>query len=220
MDCLAVRNLLPDLIDTTAGERNEIEEHLRECRECAAHSVDLLHLHEGLRTLPERRPPAALSARLREMAGREQGYRMNAVHAPSMRHVWSVRLHLLVTNLMRPMAVPFAGGLASAVVLFGSLVPNLGFQRSPGEDIPTPLFQEASIGNVPEFVGKKNPDDTLIEVKIDEQGRLVDFSVPEGQLTSEIGNMILFTQYTPARVFGMPAQGTVMMRRSRVVVKG
>ncbi|MGH9722261.1 MAG: hypothetical protein ACRD8O_18790, partial [Bryobacteraceae bacterium] len=62
--------------------------------------------------------------------------------------------------------------------------------------------------------------DTLVEVEIDSQGRPVNYSVPEGEMTTEIGNMILFTTYVPARMFGTPAPGKVLMRRSRIVVKG
>jgi hypothetical protein len=39
---------------------------------------------------------------------------------------------------------------------------------------------------------------------------------------SEIGNMILFTSFTPATAFGQPTPGKLLLsfRRSKVVVKG
>jgi hypothetical protein len=40
-------------------------------------------------------------------------------------------------------------------------------------------------------------------------------------MTSELGNMILFTTYQPAKLFGLPATGgKIVLRRSRIVVKG
>ena len=139
-----------------------------------------------------------------------------------MLEYWASRFRLVVDNLMRPLAVPFTGGLASAIFLFGLLVPNLGFLRSDLNDVPTPLSTEAGVESVADIGPKSRGggDDTLVEVKIDGQGRMVDYYVPHGQMTSELGNMILFTTYTPARMFGQPAPGKIVIRRSRIVVKG
>ena len=37
--------------------------------------------------------------------------------------------------------------------------------------------------------------------QIDGQGRMVDYSVLQGQMTSEIGNLLLFTTFNPATFF-------------------
>ena len=60
----------------------------------------------------------------------------------------------------------------------------------------------------------------LIEVQIDGQGRMVDYSVLQGQMTSDVGNFLLFTTYTPATLFLQPASSRIVIRRSRIVVKG
>jgi hypothetical protein len=49
---------------------------------------------------------------------------------------------------------------------------------------------------------------------------MVDYFVPQGQMTSEIGNMLLFTTFTPATQFLRPTSGKVVIRLSRIVVKG
>ncbi len=126
---------------------------------------------------------------------------------------------LVIDNLMRPLAVPFAGGLTSALFLFGMLVPYLGLLRNPANDKPTALYTEASVESVADF-GSRNSDDTLIEVRIDGQGRMVDYSVLQGQMTSDVGNFLLFTTYTPATLFLQPASSRIVIRRSRIVVKG
>jgi hypothetical protein len=88
-------------------------------------------------------------------------------------------------------------------------------------DRPTPLFTEASVDSVADFGARsKSGDDTLIEVQIDGQGRMVDYNVPEGQMTSEIGNILLFTTFTPATKFLQPTTGKLVIRVSRIVVKG
>ena len=57
-------------------------------------------------------------------------------------------------------------------------------------------------------------------VLIDGQGRMVDYSVLQGQMNSDVGNFLLFTTYTPATLFLQPASGRIVIRRSRIVVKG
>ena len=132
-----------------------------------------------------------------------------------------MRVRLLIDNLMRPLAVPCFGGFASALFIFGTLMPNLGFLRNPANDRPSALFTGASVDSVADFgTPSKTNDDTLIEVQVDGQGRMVDYYVPQGKMTSEIGNILLFSTFTPATKFLQPAAGRVMIRVSRIVVKG
>jgi len=49
---------------------------------------------------------------------------------------------------------------------------------------------------------------------------MVDYHLPQGQMTSEIGNLLLFSKFTPATQFLRPASGKVVIRLSRIVVKG
>ena len=60
----------------------------------------------------------------------------------------------------------------------------------------------------------------MVEVQVDEQGRMVDYNVLEGQMTGDFGNLLLFATFTPATVFLQPTSGKVVIRRSRIVVKG
>src|SRR5262249_24913082 len=134
---------------------------------------------------------------------------------------WSERGRLMMDNLMRPLALPAAGGFASALFCFVTLIPSLGFLRNTANDIPSALYTEPSVNSVAHFTPRsKINDDTVIEVQIDEQGHMVDYNVLEGHMTSEIGNLLLFTTYTPATVFLQPASGKIVIRRSQIVVKG
>ena len=140
----------------------------------------------------------------------------------ALRHFWAERARLVIDNLMRPLAVPFAGGLTSALFLFGMLVPYLGLLRDPANDKPTALYTEASVESVADF-GSRASDDTLLEVRVDGQGRMVDYSLLQGQMNSDVGNFLLFTTYTPATVFLQPAASRIVIRRTRrsgIVVKG
>jgi anti-sigma factor RsiW len=200
----------------TEPEQLTVVRHLANCGECGALHRRTAELRRNLRSLAPVRAPNRLSVNLRILASRELlRSRQTAWQA------WMDRVRLVMDNMMRPFAVPFAGGLASALFIFGTLMPSLGFLRTAANDRPTALYTEASIDNVADFATRsKSNDDTLIEVQVDGQGRMVDYFVPQGQMTSEIGNMLLFTTFTPATQFLRPTSGKVVIRLSRIVVKG
>ena len=105
-----------------------------------------------------------------------------------------------------------------------TLIPSLAFLRdstNSTNDKPTALHTEASVVNMADFAShSKNSDDTLVEVQIDELGHMVDYRVLQGQMSSEIGNLLLFTTFTPATMFLQPTSGKIVIRRSQIVVKG
>jgi hypothetical protein len=181
-----------------------------------------------LRTLPSHMPPIDLTTKLRVIASRE-GQRRKA------RVSWSARwraaqqdLRLLVNNLMRPLAIPTAGGFVSALLLFGVLAPSLAIPRVQARtnDIPTVLYTNASVKNfLP--IGFEGNDDLVVEITVDERGKLVDYSFPNSDSTRThmhrtIENQILFTEFTPATRLGQPMSGKVKITfvSSRIDVKG
>src|SRR5260221_529027 len=132
---------------------------------------------------------------------------------------WWEGARLVIDNLMRPLAAPVAGGLTSALFIFGTLVPYLGLLRSPAVGNPTALYTESSVESVADS-GSKASDDTLLEVQIDGQGKMVDYAVLQGQMNSDVGNFLLFTTYTPATLLQQLTSSRIVIRRSRIVVKG
>jgi len=176
-------------------------------------------VRENLRSLPVAVAPAKLATDLQVLASKEIVRRRHTGSVSALFHFWMEHARLVIDNLMRPLAVPFAGGLASALFMFGMLIPYLGLLRNPANDKPTALYTEASLESVADF-GSRNSDDTLIEVQIDGQGRMVNYAVLQGQMNSDLGNFLLFTTYTPATLFLQPASSRIVIRRSRIVVKG
>jgi hypothetical protein len=136
---------------------------------------------------------------------------------------WQDRFRLVVDNMMRPLALPFAGGLVSALFLFSMLVPTLRFFPGPLNETPTALYTEPTIATTSPFGVS---DEVLVELIINEEGRVVDYFLRDRQmnrqLIGQIGNMILFTSFNPATSFGQPTGGRVLVsfRRSLIVVKG
>jgi len=187
------------------------------------HRVSLLNdevLGQVLRSLRPRVPPPGLTTSLRVLASREQQRRAGSD--------WRDRVRLFGSNLMRPLALPLAGGVFSTVVLFSMwLVPTYPMRGASTFDVPTVLTTQATIkGTGP--VGT-TAGDVIVELTIDGQGRMVDYRIVSGrnELTSDavrrsLENTLLFIEFTPATAFGQPTPGKVRLslRSSYIDVKG
>jgi hypothetical protein len=131
------------------------------------------------------------------------------------------------SELMRPIAIPTAGGFLSALLLFGVLSPSL-FVRGAvtrSADIPTVLYMVPSVkSSLPlEYEG----EETLVEVALDEEGRLIEYSMPQGQVASlearrSLENHLLTMVFNPAVVFGQPTASKlkIWLRSNRIDIRG
>lgn len=223
MSCEKVQSWISaDPDGNVSGERAEVvARHLAGCRQCAMRSKEMARLRTALRSLPQAAPPRQLTTRLRVIASHERARRSEHV-------TWWVRLAngfaLFADNLMRPLALPFAGGLLSALCLFGMLMPSLLFQYSLHNDVPTGFYTEASLAEIPPL-GFAD-DETVIELTINQKGQITDYSVPSGKLDpaleAKVANLVMFSTGTPATFFGQPMTGKVLVsfRRSQIFVRG
>ena len=153
MSCQFAQESISNYLDNRlAGqERDSVEQHLAVCGECAAFHGRTNELRENLRSLPKARTPRRLTIDLRVLASKELLRRRQMASPSAMAQFWAGRMRLLIDNLMRPLALPFAGGLASALFIFGTLMPSLGALHTSANDRPTALFTEPTVENVPDF---------------------------------------------------------------------
>ena len=229
MSCQTVQRFISAYLDDSLSraEQNDVTRHLAHCRECAVRSEQLQHLRMLLRDLPAATPPAQVAGRLRVMASHERLRRLNRVDtAARLRHAAGY-LKLLGDNLMRPLALPFAGGLASALFLFGMLVPTLLFQFNFRDDVPTAFYTEPSLMETGGTMDVNT--EAVVELTLNERGQVTDYLVARGNLDRNaennlLANLVLFSSYSPATLFGQPTSGKVRVlvsqRRSRIVVRG
>jgi hypothetical protein len=161
---------------------------------------------------------------LQVLASRERA-RWNANKTVSLAlHNWAVNIKLAIDNLMRPLALPLAGGLASALLLFGVVVPTLGFRPSVMNDVPTGFYTAATLVEVAPL-GISN-DEAVVELYVDAKGQATDYSVQKGKVSPEmqadLTKMMFFARFTPATWFGQPTIGRVLVsfRRINYVVRG
>jgi len=223
MNCQNVQHSLSAHLDgwLREEEQRHVLLHLAQCRECALVSEQLERVQAALKELPAQTPPPELISVLRVTASRERARRLVRSSPAARLEYISERLRLWVDNLMRPVALPFAGGLISAIVLFSMLVPSILFHRSQANDVPlVALYREATISESAPF--GFNDDDFVVEVMVDPQGRMVDYSITEGpsliknpELRRSIENKLLFTSFNPATAFGRPTSSKIFVSFSR-----
>jgi hypothetical protein len=225
MTCQSVQYSLSAHLDGYLPEekKQRLLLHLACCEDCAQVSEQLLQLRRVLRQLPAFAPPEELAISLSVLASKERVRRL-AQKTPAARLAnWGQRARFWVDNMMRPMALPFAGGFISAVVLFSMLMPNILLHRTTeANDVPTGLSTEVTIKSLAPF-GFNNDDDVVVEVMVDGQGRMVDYSIAahgqspgkDPKLSRSIGNNLLFTEFTPATSFGQPTNSKILVGFSR-----
>jgi putative zinc finger protein len=226
MNCEGVRKTLSAFLDRKLGRdaSDYVSQHLAGCRDCSTYAEELRETRSFLRSLPMLAAPAWLQTQLQVMASRERVRRLSHNTVSALLHYWWEEMRLYVDNLMRPIAIPLAGGLVSAVFLFSMLMPTLQFHHHTWNDVPSGLFtqSEASMDTVPPFGFSE--DNVEIQVTLDETGAVVDYVIPKGndtpQLRNDIANMILFTTFKPATEYGIPRASKVMVSFRRIVVRG
>ena len=229
MECLTVRSKASAYADNglSQEERLEMRQHMQDCQICARESERYQRIREALRSLPRRIPPSDLTVRLRVAAS--QARTLTANGASDWTRLRD-RFQLALSNLMRPLALPLAGGLCAALVLFSALVPTFtptfAGKTDTLLDVPTMLSTEPSLKYMaPIAFGEA---DAIVDLNIDDQGRIVNYSIVSApgqteQLRHRIENSLLFTEFWPATAFGKPISGTVRIsfhNSSHVEVKG
>jgi len=224
MTCQSVQYSLSAHLDGYLPEekKRRLLLHLACCEDCAQVSEQLLQLRRVLRHLPAFTPPEELAISLSVLASKERMRRLARKTGATRLANWGQRVRFWVDNMMRPVALPFAGGFISAVVLFSMLVPNILLQRTAeANDVPTGLSTEVTIKSLAPF--GFNDDDVVVEVMVDGQGRMMDYSIAahgqspgkDSELRRSIGNNLLFTEFTPATSFGQPTISKILVGFSR-----
>jgi putative zinc finger protein len=213
MSCENVQEQISALIDRRMQieERAKVLAHLELCTECNNHFAYLQGMRSALRQIADPPMPAQLQEKLRVMASYERVRQLSRATFGARGLRWTSRLHLVFENMMRPAALPFGGGILSAALAFCLLVSNLSFAHHFGEGPSTQIFNMpdgvvvGAIGDPPRI----EPADavmtdyqTVLELTVDNYGRVTDYQLTRGVLTPDLKELIMFSNFTPATFFG------------------
>ena len=215
MDCKQAKSKFSTYLDgaVSGREMRAISAHLQGCGPCHASYLSLQQTQALLSSLAPRKAPIDLPLRLK-ITIQQQRSRGAARTLQNM----GLRIEHAINSFM----LPATAGLVSAVIMFGVLI---GFFALPevANDVPTSLYTPPRLSTAPYAIqGIDGP--VLIEASVDPSGRVLDYRILSGHdsdaVRMKIDNALIFTTFAPARAFGQPASGHVVLAFSTVNVKG
>jgi anti-sigma factor RsiW len=215
MDCKQAKSMLSSYLDgaVSGQEMRAISDHLDSCGACHNGYLSLERTRALLSSLAPRKAPKDLALRLRILIQQERARR-------PIRILQNLGLH--IEHAINSFMLPATAGLASAVIMFGVLI---GFFALPevANDVPTSLYTPPRLAAGPYAIeGIDSP--VLIEASVDSSGRVQDYRILSGHdsdaMRLKIDNALIFTTFQPARAFGQPASGHVVLALWTMNVKG
>ena len=196
--------------------------HLEACGQCATEFNAWRGLQGVLAAVGPLKAPVDLGLKLRVAISHESARRQG--------HWWD-GLQVRWNNAMQPMLLQASAGLAGAVVLLGTIALMIGVVAAPqavmANDEPLgalsqPHYQYSVVAQQAVLTGQ---DTTIVvEAQVNAQGRVFDYEIVSGptdaRTEAEVGEQLMVQVYEPARVFGQPVRGRVLVTFAGVSVKG
>ncbi len=236
MTCGRVRGQLPGYLDDGAStglrvvSRAAVSKHLESCRDCRHELERYQKLMQLLGRFQHAAAPDDLPTRIRiavAKAREESGL-------PAMSRRLRDRAHLILANILQPLALPATGGLVVALLVFTLVLPfyaRVGPLTPGPDDLPSALFQPARLETLAGFPvtladsAANGPQTLLIEATVGVDGSIVDYRILSGPsdaaVRHQLDQVLLFSRFRPSMSFGRPmAGGRVVMSFSAVNVKG
>jgi len=205
-------------------EMQRIAAHLEDCRACAGDWESLRQMQASLAALGPVPEPEDLHLRIRVAVSQER--------ARNRRNFWQ-GWNLAWRNTVGPFLLQAGAGLASAVLLMGSIIvlvtmftqPEVA-QATKDEPLGNPtaprLVSLSSVAGNNQIGALSGP--VVVEVYINGAGRAYDYRIvsgPNDEATrSQIENLLVSSWFEPARFFGQPVRGLAVLSFSGVSVRG
>jgi Putative zinc-finger len=200
-----------------------LAQHLEACDACTADFAQWRAMQQALATLGPAKAPADLALRLRVALSQEKN-----------RITWLDKLELAWQNTVGPIALQASAGLASAVLLLGTVVLLLGVVSAPEQavanDEPSgaataPHFLYASAGSDTQLISASpNGSPIIVQALVNTSGDIYDYRIVSGTVTgtvrAQLENKLLFSKFEPATLLGQPTRGQVLLSFTGISVRG
>lgn len=223
--CGSIRAQFSSYLDgmTTGKIMQQIAAHLQVCGECSKEFGEWRHTQSLLSQLGPAKAPTDLALRLRVAISQER--------AKTPKHDLA-RLQMAWENTVAPLLLQASAGFASTILLLGTVALLVGMFATPepveARDEPlgmasAPRFLYTASQDMNARLGERdNP--VVVEAYVNGAGRVYDFHIVSGPgdtvTRSELENLLLFSVFEPARVFGQPVRGVVVLSFAGVDVRG
>jgi hypothetical protein len=224
--CDQVRAEFTEYLDGRLNGRamQTIAAHLEDCRACAREWNALRRTQSSLAGLGPVPEPGDLLLRIRVAISQERARRQR-------RRLEG--LELMWKNTVGPFLLQASAGLASAVVLMGTVIMLVGMFAQPQTAQATtdepigmataPRFLYLSSGAESDDIGATSTP-VVVEAYINDDGEVYDYRIVSGPTDaatrSQVENLLLFSKFEPAKFFGQPVRGLAVLSFSGVSVRG
>jgi negative regulator of sigma E activity len=223
--CADLREQFSDYLDgaVTGAAMQEIAAHLEVCSGCAAEFAQWRIAQSLISSIGPAKAPADLGLRLRVALSQESTNTAQEKFARS-RVRWQ--------NTFAPLFWQVTAGFASTVALLGGVAVLIGMVASPepAQARDEPIGGMASSPHylyrlpvLAEAVADAN-NPVVVQAFVNEEGLVYDYKIVSGntdsKTRSQVEDMLLFSVFAPAQVFGQPVRGTVLLSFAGVSVPG
>lgn len=223
--CSTMRSRFTEYLDgrLTGVEMQHIAGHIEACSRCEAEWNVLRRTQSALASLGAVPEPKDLLLRIRVAVSQERARRTQGrFHALTM--AWR--------NSIAPYVLQAAGGLASAVLLIGTVAILVGIVAKPTSasagDEPlgaatAPRFLY-SLGGSGDNEMARLTSPVVVEAYVNDSGQVYDFRIVSGPrdpaTRAQVENLLLESVFAPARFWGQPVRGLAVLSFSGVSVRG
>ncbi|HTV06659.1 MAG TPA: zf-HC2 domain-containing protein [Acidobacteriaceae bacterium] len=244
--CQSIRERFSAYLDgaLTGILMQETAAHLESCEECGCEFAGWRATQSALTALGPAKAPADLALRLRVALSQEKT--RTARQSIARWHVrWqnSVAPFLLRASAGFASAVVLLGTAAMLVGAFASPQPVEARAASPDQatsprflysmvSATTPVSAEmrpaslhtSGMSGAEEARAVQNANSVVVEAYVNRNGRVYDYRIISGPDTpasrAQVENLLLFSVFEPARVFGEPVRGVAVLSFSGISVQG
>jgi anti-sigma factor RsiW len=223
--CGGVRSQFSEYLDgaLTGVAMQKVAAHLESCNKCSTEFGRWRSAQHMLADLGPAKAPADLALRLRVAISQEKNRSPKQNLARWQMH-WQ--------NSVAPFLVQASAGFASTILLIGTVGLLVGAVAVPESasagDEPLgnasgPHFLYSNLAATTTQLGERdNP--VVVEAYVNGSGRVYDYQIVSGpndaHTRSQVENQLLFSVFEPARFFGQPVRGLVVLSFSGVSVRG
>jgi len=222
--CRKIRASFSDYLDgaVSGHEMYAINAHLESCPGCNEEFSSWRQMQRSLSSLRAPRVPADLSLKLRVAVSQMKARQDSR---------WLDRFTVRWENAIRPLLIQASAGFAGTMVLVGSMVLLLGMVAAPeavmANDVPlgdmtVPRYLYTAASERPIVTGQ---DTTIvIDAFINAKGQVYDYKIVSGPESAEVQHQVaeqlMLSVFEPARVFGAPVRGRVIITFAGISVRG
>ena len=204
----------------TGREMQTIAAHLAACPACTEEFASWRGMQRLLAQAGRAKVPTDLGLQLRLAISHESTRRQTRRHALSTR--WD--------NIIRPMMLQAASGLACTLLLVGGIATLIGVvvpgavlaNDEPLGAITRPHYLYSAAQQQP--VSTPGDATIVVEAEVNADGKVSDWKIVSGAADAatrnQLRNQLMLQVYEPASMFGAPIRGKVLVTFSGIQVRG